>query len=239
MSGAFLVSGWLAAGLLGLWTLRLRLRLEGVAGAAHELRGAAQAMSLAAAAMRREPGGLRRAHALESEMQRMQGGLADLDAARVGRRAEIDRSALPLERAVRLAAAGWRPSAARQGRRVSLRWEAGAVAVRADRRRIAQVLGNLLANAVEHGSGTVRVSGRRRGSAVVLEVLDEGPRQGAGGIEPPGGSHDLRGARWPADERGRGLGIAASAAEEAGGHLTVVRTPEGTSATVELPAAGS
>lgn len=76
MSGAFLVSGWLAAGLLGLWTLRLRSRLEGVAGAAHELRGAAQAMSLAAAAMRREPGGLRRAHALESEMQRMQGGAA-------------------------------------------------------------------------------------------------------------------------------------------------------------------
>lgn len=223
MSGALLICGWLVAGLLGLCMLRLRSRLEGVAGAAHELRGAAMSMSVAAAAMRHEPGGLRRAHALESEMQRMQGGLADLDAARAGRRASVEYSALPVERAVRLAAAGWRPSAARQGRRVSLRWEAGAVAVKADRRRLAQVLGNLLANAVEHGTGTVRLRGRRRGAAVVLEVMDEGPR---------------RDTAQPEAGRGRGLGIATAAAEEAGGRLTVVRTPEGTSASVELPLAG-
>jgi len=233
MSGGLLISGWLVAGLLGVWTLRLRSRLEGVADATHELRGAAAAMSLAAAAMRHEPGGLRRAHALESEMQRMQGGLADLDAARAGRRAVLERSALPLERAVRLAVAGWRPSAARQGRRVSLRWEAGTVAVRADRRRLAQVLGNLLANAMEHGSGTVRLRGRRRGSAVVLEVMDEGPRTEASDTDRSGGG-DLK----EPEQRGRGLGIAARAAEEAGGSLSVVRTPEGTSASVELPAVG-
>lgn len=237
MSAALFFSGWLVAGLLAVCTLRLRSRLDGVAGAAHELRGAAQAMSLAAVAMRREPGGLRRVHALESEMQRMQGGLADLDAARAGRRAVLDRSALPLERAVRLAAAGWRPSAARQGRRLSLRWEAGAVAVRADRRRLAQVLGNLLANAVEHGTGTVHLRGRRRGSAVVLEVLDEGPRQGAAGAHRAT-SAEFDAAALPAHERGRGLEIAAQAAEEAGGRLTVLRTPEGTNACVELPAAG-
>jgi signal transduction histidine kinase len=233
MSGGLVISGWLVAGLLGVWTLRLRSRLEGVADATHELRGAAAAMSLAAAAMRHEPGGLRRAHALESEMQRMQGGLADLDAARAGHRAVLQRSVLPLERAVRLAAAGWRPSAARQGRRVSLRWEAGAVAVRADRRRLAQLLGNLLANAMEHGSGTVRLRGRRRGAAVVLEVLDEGPRTGASDVDRNG-----RGEPEEPEQRGRGLGIAARAAEEAGGSLSVVRTPEGTSASVELPAVG-
>ncbi|MGI8750139.1 MAG: sensor histidine kinase, partial [Thermoleophilaceae bacterium] len=210
----------------------------------------ATAMSLAAAAMRHEPGGLGRAHVLESEMQRMQGGLADLDAARAGGRAVLEHSALPLERAVRLAAAGWRPSAARQGRRVSLRWEAGAVAVRADRRRLAQVLGNLLANAVEHGTGTVRLRGRRRGSVVVLEVLDEGPRTDASSVERDGGGTPAEAARVrgggmdlgeavrAAGQRGRGLGIAARAAEEAGGSLTVVRTPEGTSASVELPVAG-
>ncbi len=225
MTAALAVSGWLAAALVGLAALRLRARLEGVAGAAHELRGAATAMGLAATAMRREPGGLRRVHALESEMQRLRGGLADLDAARTGRRADVERSALPLERAVRLAVAGWRPSAAQEGRRLSLRWEAGAVAVRADRRRLAQVLGNLLANAVEHGTGTVSLRGRRRGSAVVVEVLDEGPA-GAGP------------AAAASPDRGRGLGIAARAVEEAGGQLTVVRTPEGTTASVELPAVG-
>jgi signal transduction histidine kinase len=107
------------------------------------------------------------------------------------------------------------------------------VAVRADRRRLAQVLGNLLANAMEHGSGTVRLRGRWRGAAVVLEVLDEGPRTGASDVDRNG-----RGEPEEPEQRGRGLGIAARAAEEAGGSLSVVRTPEGTSASVELPAVG-
>jgi signal transduction histidine kinase len=99
------------------------------------------------------------------------------------------------------------------------------VVVRADRRRVAQVLGNLLANAVEHGTGTVSLRGLRRGATVVLEVVDEGPAERQ---PPPAGSGG----------RGRGLGIAARAVEEAGGRLEVVGGPEGTTASVELPAVG-
>jgi len=84
------------------------------------------------------------------------------------------------------------------------------------------VLGNLLANAVEHGSGAIRLRGRRHGSKVVVEVLDDGPRA------VPVEAHP---------DRGRGLRIAARAAEEAGGRVTVTRTAEGTRAAVELPVA--
>ena len=222
MTALVLLSGWVAAAGLAAWALRLSARLRLVGDAAHELRGAGAALALASAAQRREQGGLRRARAFESELDRMRAGLDDLDAARAGSRASVSRSLLPLERALRTAAAGWRPVAGGQGRRVSLRWEAGTAAVRADRRRLAQVLGNLLANAVEHGSGAVRLRGHRRGTTVVIEVSDDGPRA------VPVTAHP---------DRGRGLRIAARAAEEAGGRLTVTRTPEGTTAAVELPIA--
>ncbi|MBA3306938.1 MAG: hypothetical protein H0U25_13600, partial [Thermoleophilaceae bacterium] len=64
MSGlelGLVVVGWLMAAGLAAAVLRLRRRLELVAQAEHELRGPATALGLAAAAMRREPGGLRRA----------------------------------------------------------------------------------------------------------------------------------------------------------------------------------
>jgi signal transduction histidine kinase len=217
------LAGWAAAAALALAVAALRGRLRSVAAAAHELRGATGVLVLAVSALRREPGGVRHALALESELERMRAGLADLDAAREGRRRTGAAALLPAERLLRLAAAGWRPVAARRGRRVRLRWEAGGAQVRADRGRVAQALGNLLANALEHGSGPVRLTGRRRGRSLVLEVADSGPAREAG----PEGGHD----------RGHGLGIAARAAEEAGGSLTVTRSEQGTTAALELPLA--
>ena len=145
-------------------------------------------------------------------------GLDDLAAARSGRRARALPVALPLERVLRGAAAGWRTA----GRPLRLRWDAGPAVVRADRRRLAQAFSNLLANAVEHGSGPVEVSGRRAGAGVRVEVTDRGP---APGTRPAG------------PDRGRGLGIAARAVEEAGGRLELERAPDGTTAAVELPLA--
>ena len=205
MSGA---TGWMLAIALACLCARLRRRLELVAAAEHELRGPATAIGLAAAALRREPGGLRRALAFEAELERMRAGLDDLSAARAGRRSPVMPVALPLERVLRGATAGWRPA----GRPVRLHWDAGPAIVRADRRRLAQAFSNLLANAVEHGSGRVEVRGRRAGERVRVEISDEGPR-------------------------GRGLGIAARAVEEAGGVLEVERAADGTTVAVELPLA--
>ena len=205
MSGA---TGWMLAIILACLCARLRRRLELVAAAEHELRGPATAIGLAAAALRREPGGLRRALAFEAELERMRAGLDDLSAARAGRRSPVMPVALPLERVLRGATAGWRPA----GRPMRFHWDAGPAIVRADRRRLAQAFSNLLANAVEHGSGTVEVRGRRAGERVRVEISDEGPR-------------------------GRGLGIAARAVEEAGGVLEVERAADGTTVAVELPLA--
>lgn len=198
--------GWTVALLLAVLCVRLRRRLDLVASAEHELRGPATAMGLTAASLRREPGGPRRALAFESELARMRLALDDLAAARRGRRAQPRAAALPLERLVRGATAGWRGA----GRPMRFRWDAGPAVVRADRGRLIQAFSNLVANAVEHGSGRVEVCGSRAGERVRVEVRDEGPR-------------------------GHGLGIAARAVEEAGGSLEVERAEHGTTVAVELP----
>jgi signal transduction histidine kinase len=203
----------LSVAALAAWWRRERRRAELVAAAAHELRGSSTAIALAAAALRREPGGLRRALAFESELARMRAGLEDLELARLGRRAPARPAVEPAEHLLRGAVAGWRPAARRAGRSLRFRWEGAPAEVRADRGRIAQALGNLLANAMEHGSGPVEVRGRRSGRRVRVEVSDGGA------------------------DRGRGLAIAARAVEEAGGTLTVDSGPEATTAAIELPLA--
>ena len=67
------------------------------------------------------------------------------------------------------------PRCAAPGARCRFDWRAGPTQVVADRGRLAQALGNLLANAAEHGSGPLEVRGRRVPGAVRVEV-----RNGAG-----------------------------------------------------------
>lgn len=245
-------AGWAGVGCSLIVTARLRRRLELVARASHELRGPAAALWLAVAALRREPGGARRALALEVQLERMRAGLDDLEAARAGRRAAARPAVVGLERVVRRAAAGWAPVARGSGRRLAFRWEGAPVAVRADRGRLAQALGNLVANAVEHGSGPVELRGGRTGESVRVEVRDGSavaPRRGVGdrrdrrdALGPGGDGGPLaplgqgrRGDR--AVDRGRGLAIARRAVEDAGGSLVLERGEDGTTAAIELPVA--
>jgi signal transduction histidine kinase len=89
--------------------------------------------------------------------------------------------------------------------------------------RLAQVLGNVIANAVEHGVGPVEVGARREGGVVRLE-LSNADRSGLAGREAG---------------RGRGVVIAKRAASELGGRVTVEREGGVTRTVVELPAAGA
>jgi signal transduction histidine kinase len=197
------VSGWVLAFALALDAARLRRRLELVARAEHELRGPLAAFALGLEAARR---GRPVAGVLDAELERARCALADLTAARRGRRASSARRPVALERLVRSSAAAW-------GARLD--WRAGAVRVDADAGRIAQALGNLLSNAVEHGEGEVVVRATRGSAAhgVRLEIAS--------------------------GDRGRGLSIAAAAAHDAGGRLALARANDGSvRATLDLPLAG-
>jgi signal transduction histidine kinase len=187
---------------LALDALRLRRRLELVARAEHELRGPLTAFALGLESARR---GRPVAGVLDAELERARTALADLTAARRGRRAIAPARRLELERLVRSSAAAW-------GARLD--WRAGAARVDADAGRVAQALGNLLANAAEHGEGEVVVRAERPAGrpGVRLEVANA--------------------------ERGRGLGIAAAAARSAGGRLATRRTGGEFRATLDLPLAG-
>jgi signal transduction histidine kinase len=216
--------GWAAALALFGVVLVLRSRLELAARAEHELRGPVTVISLAAESLRREAATARHARALELELDRLRAGLADLREARRGRLAPSRVAAVDAAETLRGAVAGWRPALRRSGRELSARWDGEAGPVRTDRGRLAQALGNLLANADEHGAGEVRLEGRRDRSRLVLVV-----RNGAGsGAAARGGRGD----------RGRGLAIAASAAEAVGGELSVQEEGDATVARLELPADG-
>src|SRR4051812_9004883 len=175
-----------------------RLRL--VAEAEHELRGPLQVLALAAGPE------------LHPEIERARVALADLTAARSGRRSDANVEAIRLDRLVWRAAAASDLVARRAGGGVYLDWSAGPIEVRANRGRVSQALGNLLSNAIEHGGGHVRVIGRRTKRGVRVEVRDSG--------------------------RGYGLEIAAKAVRESGGSLSAGRAGNGTVVGFELPVAG-
>ena len=185
------MTGWLVAALLLVTVLRLRRRLELVARAEHELRGPLTAFGLA----------LQRvdAPAVEAELARARAALADLTAARHGRRAAARPRPVDLQRLVRSSSAAW-------GARVD--WRAGPARVVADPGRLSQALGNLLANAAEHGDGAVTVSARRSGSRVRVRVANP--------------------------ERGRGLPIATAAAADAGARLSLDRAAGEFRATLDI-----
>jgi signal transduction histidine kinase len=204
-----------------LWRVRRRLVL--VARAEHELRGPLTALSLAVHSLARDPSGRDAVAPLEAQLDRLRTALADLDAARRGRRAPAQARALSLERLVRSHGRAWSAVARADGRRVELDWRAGEVTVTADRGRLSQVLGNLISNAIEHGGGDVRLVGRRIASGVRIEVSDSGRGFGA--------------SRGPGEGRGNGLPIAARAVEEAGGRLRMSSSDRGATVAVELPLA--
>ena len=243
----FTVAGWSIAVALGCVAVGLRRRLELVARADHELRGPLAAIGLAVERVRRGHGGAELAGVLDSQLDRARAGLADLHAARSGSRRASRREPIQLDRHVRAAAAAWGPLAGRRGRPLRLDWRAGPVRVAADRGHVAQALGNLISNAVEHGDGAIEVRGRRVGAGVRIEVADAdagddgGRGPGRGGIGPTATKQDPRVPRRSlfrplSARRGRGLLIATRAARASGGRLEIASAGGGVTAALELPA---
>jgi signal transduction histidine kinase len=124
----------------------------------------------------------------------------------------------------------WEPVAAARG--VGLRVDAAPVTgevVHADRTRLLQAAGNLIANALDHGGGLIELRVRRVGDVLRFEVRDGGP-----GLPAP--VADLV-RRPPRGGHGHGLAIAAGIAQRHGGRVLAAPSPRGAAVVVELPLA--
>jgi hypothetical protein len=215
----------LAVGLAALRELRRRLELMG--RAEHELRGPATALALACEQIRRDPAAARHADVLDAQLERLRAGLADLGAARRGRRAAGGPlSQVELAPFVRAALEPWRAAL----RRCSLDWRAGPATALTDRRRLAQAVGNLMANSAEHGAGELDLRARRMPGGIRLEFRNRNRKL----MRTPGeGDRGAAGTNRPG--RGNGLAIASQAARDLGGRLLVDVHAAGTLAVLELP----
>jgi signal transduction histidine kinase len=236
VSAAVSVAGWVAAGLAGAVAVNVRRaygdRMEAVARACHELRGplAAARLGLGApdGAQPPSPGRLR---AIDTELGRAALALDDLAGARGADRGlwRVDR--VDVRALVADCAEAWQAPATAAGSAVEVGWSGADTAVWGDRLRLAQAVGNLIANAVEHGSGPVRVEGAVRVATVRVAVSDRGP-----GLPAPVAELRRR-PRRGRGARGRGLAIAADVAEAHGGALVSAPSERGARLVLELPVA--
>jgi signal transduction histidine kinase len=168
--------------------------------------------------------------AVERELDRAALALEDLAAARRGRRAPDRDEPVDVGDLLAYQALTWRMVAGVFGCRVELVEPRSGATVRGDRARLTQAVGNLVANALEHGDGRVRLRARAQGDRVRIEVDDEGP-----GLPAPVGDLTRR-PRAGRGRRGRGLAIAADIADRHGGRLVAAPTARGARVALELPA---
>jgi signal transduction histidine kinase len=230
------LSGWavaVAASLVAIGAWRsLSLRMENVARASHELRGPLTAarlgLQLAAGPGELSPARLR---AIDMELGRAALALDDLDAARMDRARWRSPEAIDLAQLVSDSVEAWRPAAAARGVELRASWSGVAPTVWGDRLRLAQLTGNLISNALEHGGGVVEVRGRSDGGEARIEVSDTGP-----GLPAPVAAL-ARQARRGRGRQGRGLAIASAIAASHGGRLAAAPSERGARLVLELPAA--
>jgi signal transduction histidine kinase len=215
--------GALVAALLG--RREQRRRRELVARACHELRGPLTAAGLALSAGAAS-------NDVARELRRAALALDDLAAASRGERAPVRTGRVDLAELLAHQEATWRLVAPAFGceLRVEPPASAAEVVVHGDGLRLAQAIGNLVANALEHAGGRVEVIAARAGDRVRVEVADEGP-----GLPAPVAELARR-ARAGRGARGRGLAIAADVATRHGGRLLAAPAARGARLVLELPA---
>jgi signal transduction histidine kinase len=200
---------------------RGRRRVVQAARAQHEVRGPLAVARLALGGLERTA----RVEAIDLELRRAALALDDLAGGARGRRREtVDIGRLLVD-----AAPAWRALATHHGSTLSV--EGVSACVAGDPLRIAQACGNLVANAFEHGGGSVHVRVSTVGSHVRVEVRDDGP-----GLPAPVTALAAA-ARGRRSHRGHGLAIAAAIARRHGGRVTSVPREGGAHVVLELPAA--
>ncbi|MDQ6807046.1 MAG: HAMP domain-containing histidine kinase [Actinomycetota bacterium] len=227
-------AGWIAALMLAVSLLRLRSvlagRMELVARACHELRGPITVARLGVEFVTRDRD-LRGETLKAIDLELTSAGLAleDLSAALVGGHGPWRVDAVDVTALLAESFEAFRPLARARGVELDLRWRGEHQVVPADRIRLAQATGNLIANAIEHGQGRVELRGATREDRIEIEVADAGH-----GLPAPMADLITR-RRSGRGHRGRGLAIAAEVAKRHGGHLTAQADDTGSSVSLFLP----
>jgi signal transduction histidine kinase len=219
--------------------------MRAVAVACHELRGPLASIALGLELGARV-GGLApaRLDAIELELGRATLALDDLAAvpatgrvaapfARVG--TTVGQERVDVADLVGSGADAWRVAARAAGGELRLRGPGHPVLVAGERLRLAQAIGNLLANAIEHGGGVIDVSVSSARRTVRVEILDGGP-----GLPAP--IEDLArprrsGLRGAVPRHGHGLAVAGAVAAAHGGRLACAPSERGARMVLELPLA--
>ena len=244
MIAVLAVGGWLLAALVAVLSRSAAAsRDTDVARACHELRGPLCAIGLGvelASRTGRLPSA--RVRALELELGRARQALDDLAVAGgVRAQSHPTRATAPqvgLGALLRESADAWRDAAGERRVRVELP-PGDEVFVTGQRLRLAQALGNLLANALEHGDGEV-VMRLRAGTGIArVDVCDGGRGLPAPLAELTGSRGHLRLRRPRVSERGHGLRIVAGVARAHGGRLISAPSDRGARLVLELPLAAT
>ncbi len=237
---ALALIGWLlaaAGAVVALETRRSRERGAGsIARAVHEIRGPLTVIRLAlhpAACGRGLPP--ERARAIELELERAALALRDLE--ETGETGALTDSPLELVDLSGLLGAcveNWSGFAAARG--ATLSFEGSPVVdprpvILGQRLRLVQAVGNLIANAVEHGGGAVEIRCRWDEQVVRVEVTDTGP-----GLAAPV-SELLSAGSVSCRRRGHGLAVVADVASEHAGRLSAALAQRGARLVLELPRA--
>lgn len=234
MSSAAALAGWVAAGIAAAMMIAVRRmlgsRMEAVARACHELRGPLTAARLGLSLGSR--GGelsADRLRAIDTELGRATLALQDLDdfgraSPRMRELEKLDVLELMID--CKHASFGL---ADFMGATMMGSWDGPRVSVWGDRLRLAQALGNLISNAIEHGGGLVHVCGVVGQATVRIEVSDEGP-----GLPAPVAELSRR-KRRAGCARGRGLAIVTAIAEAHGGRVVTAPADRGARVILELP----
>ncbi len=207
----------------------------------HELRRPLQAMALMAPRAG-APGGD------DGPVELAAAALAALEREINGERGAGATAVVALRPLLESARRRWRGQAAMSGARLAVRWDADEAAVEGNRLELAAALDNLIANALEHGGGSIELAADLAGDRICLAVVDSGSGAGkrARDREAARKGRDARRHRYGRGPFGRltgrarhghGLRLVRRTAARHGGAFALHRGEHGTSAVLELPLA--
>jgi signal transduction histidine kinase len=189
--------------------------------ALHELRRPLQALSLLVSG----PGG-----SVEGSLEMAVAAVDQLDREINGRSSLTETERFFLRPIVEATVERWRPVATRAGRSLELVWSGGDGELEGRPVALAQMVDNMISNAIEHGGGAIALEAEVERGLCRLSVRDEG---GAGTAAR---SRVLSRGRLTGRRRhGHGLQIVRRVAAQHRGRFSLVRSGGGTEAKLALP----